>query len=67
MSQYRYPVTLTAEQRDQLTHLIRTGTSSSYHQVVVRLFCQAGRKEQRRLNGTSLYPRVSEQARRSRF
>jgi Homeodomain-like domain len=45
MSQHRYPVTLTTEHRDQLTHLIRTGTSSSYQQVVARVLLKADRSQ----------------------
>jgi CRP-like cAMP-binding protein len=45
MSTPRYPVTLTAEQRDQLTHLIRTGSSPSYQQVVARVLLKADRSE----------------------
>ncbi len=37
MSQHRYPVTLTPEQRDSLSHLIRTGKPSAYQQVVARV------------------------------
>jgi transposase len=45
MSQHRYPVTLAPDQRDQLTHLIRTGKSSSYHQVVARVLLKAARSQ----------------------
>ena len=45
MSAPRYPVTLTAEQRDHLTHLIRTGTSPSYQQIVARVLLKADRSQ----------------------
>ncbi|HET8851939.1 MAG TPA: helix-turn-helix domain-containing protein, partial [Ktedonobacteraceae bacterium] len=45
MSTPRYPVTLTAEQREQLTHLIRTGRSLSYQQVVARVLLKADRSQ----------------------
>jgi|SRR5215472_10655983 len=41
MSIPRYPVTLTAEQRNHLTQLIRTGTSPSYQQIVARVLLKA--------------------------
>jgi len=45
MSTSRYPVTLTSEQRDQLTHLIRTGTSPSYQQIVARVLLKLDRSQ----------------------
>jgi transposase len=45
MSAPRYPVTLTAEERNQLNRLIRTGTSSSYQQIVVRVLLKADRSQ----------------------
>jgi Homeodomain-like domain len=41
----RYPVTLTAEQRERLTRLIRTGKSSAYQQVVARVLLKLDRSE----------------------
>ena len=41
----RYPITLTAEQRERLTHLIRTGKSSAYQQVVARVLLKLDRSE----------------------
>jgi transposase len=45
MSQHRSHVTLAPEQRDHLTHLIRTGKSSSYQQIVARVLLKADRSE----------------------
>ncbi len=45
MSQHRYPVTLTQDQRDQLTHLIRTGSSPAYQQVVARVLLKLDRSQ----------------------
>jgi hypothetical protein len=41
----RYPVTLTLEQRDQLTHLIRTGSSPAYQQVSARVLLKLDRNQ----------------------
>jgi transposase len=41
----RYPVTLTAEQRERLTRLIRTGKSSAYQQVVARVLLKLDRSQ----------------------
>jgi transposase len=41
----RYPVTLTAEQRERLTHLIRTGKPSAYQQVVARVLLKLDRNQ----------------------
>ena len=45
MSQHRYLVTLTQDQRDHLTHLIRTGSSPSYQQVVARVLLKLDRSQ----------------------
>jgi transposase len=45
MSTPRYPVTLAAEERNQLSRLIRTGTSSSYQQMVARVLLKADRSQ----------------------
>lgn len=45
MEQHRYPVTLSQDQRDQLTHLIRTGSSPSYQQVVARALLKLDRSQ----------------------
>lgn len=45
MNLHRYPVTLTADQRDHLSHLIRTGKPSSYQQVVARVLLKADRSQ----------------------
>lgn len=45
MSQHRYRVTLIPEQRDHLSHLIRTGTPSAYQQVVARVLLKADRSQ----------------------
>jgi transposase len=45
MSQHRYLVTLTQDQRNHLTHLIRTGKSSSYQQVVARVLLKLDRSQ----------------------
>lgn len=41
----RYPVTLTAEQRERLTHLIRTGKSSAYQQIAARVLLKLDRSQ----------------------
>jgi transposase len=45
MSQHRYPVTLTPDQRDHLTHLSRTGSSPTYQQVVARVLLKLDRSQ----------------------
>src|SRR5260221_6511150 len=45
MSQHRYLVTLTQDQRDHLTHLIRTGSAPSYQQVVARVLLKLDRSQ----------------------
>ena len=45
MNTPRYPVTLTAEQHERLTHLIRTGKSSSYQQVAARVLLKLDRNQ----------------------
>ena len=45
MEQHRYPVTLSQDQRDQLTHLIRTGSPPSYQQVVARVLLKLDRSQ----------------------
>jgi hypothetical protein len=41
----RYPFRLTPEQRDQLAHLIRTGSSPAYQQVGARVLLKLDRSQ----------------------
>jgi transposase len=41
----RYPVRLSPEQRDQLTHLIRTGSSPAYQQTTARVLLKLDRSQ----------------------
>src|SRR5215470_10646792 len=43
MSVPRYPITLSNEERERLTRLIRTGKSSAYQQVVARVLLKLDR------------------------
>jgi transposase len=45
MSQHRYLVTLTPDQRDRLTHLTRAGSSPAYQQVVARVLLKLDRSD----------------------
>jgi transposase len=45
MSQHRYLVTLSPDERDRLTHLIRAGSSPAYRQVVARVLLKLDRSE----------------------
>ena len=45
MSVARYPITLTSEERERLTRLIRTGKSSAYEQIVARALLKADRSQ----------------------
>lgn len=45
MSVPRYPITLTNEERERLTRLIRTGQSSAYEQIVARVLLKADRSQ----------------------
>ena len=41
----RYPITLTSEERERLSRLIRTGQSSAYEQIVARVLLKADRSQ----------------------
>jgi len=45
MSQHRYLVTLTPGQRDRLSHLIHTGSSPAYQQIVARVLLKLDRSQ----------------------
>ena len=50
MSVPRYPITLTNEERECLTRLIRTGKSSAYEQIVARVLLKADSSQQEPLS-----------------
>lgn len=54
MSEKRYPVYLSAEQKQELHHLIHTGTSSAHQQMAARVLLKADEVNEQRLSSSQI-------------